>query len=399
MDISPDDERDATVSVTTPVKRKPTSKQHVLAFDIETTGCNLQSNAIMSIGASVQDEDMIEVDMFSVNLEIPKNKKFEEKCVLEVWSKHPEALARATENPIAPVTAMRSFEKWLDAVEEKYENLTIISDNPAFDMQWLNFYLNQYTGRRPINYDKKEKYRLIWDSHSMMRVMTMLSGDMTSEWGLPEKIGIQNMHPDRHDSLEDARNIACHYIQLIKKIKKTKIKAVSECEYVVWAMEKAMMEMETNWKDFKSPIAVFDSYEHAKNYMDMLDALLEEQSKNSKSDETYWVLFIQLKGEPCHILWDKVEEQEYKEKGYIYFGEYHMIFTSAEDCEDYIAKSRLGQTMSCVKTEILDYEEQSKKSTSNQEEIFQGGEFLDDLELAMYKDALKFRRKHASIMY
>lgn len=59
---------------------------HVLALDIEISGCSLSKNGILSIGASLQDQDSNEVESFQVNLTLPLGRTFEERCMREFWS-------------------------------------------------------------------------------------------------------------------------------------------------------------------------------------------------------------------------------------------------------------------------------------------------------------------------
>jgi DNA polymerase III epsilon subunit-like protein len=72
---------------------------------------------------------------------------------------NPEALAISKitrEQHLAypnPQTTMREFEAWLRSL--KRERLTFVSDNPAFDWQFINYYCHRYLGRNPFGYSAR----------------------------------------------------------------------------------------------------------------------------------------------------------------------------------------------------------------------------------------------------
>ena len=49
-----------------------------------------------------------------------------------------------------PLKVMSEFEQWLKEVSECKP--TFISDNLAFDWQWINFYFHKYLGRNPFGF-------------------------------------------------------------------------------------------------------------------------------------------------------------------------------------------------------------------------------------------------------
>ena len=52
-----------------------------------------------------------------------------------------------------PMKVMVEFEKWINSVS--YGKPTFISDNPAFDWQWINFYFHKYLGRNPFGFSAR----------------------------------------------------------------------------------------------------------------------------------------------------------------------------------------------------------------------------------------------------
>lgn len=52
-----------------------------------------------------------------------------------------------------PKKVMEEFSRWLDEVSEG--SPIFISDNPAFDWQWINYYFHKYLGRNPFGFSAR----------------------------------------------------------------------------------------------------------------------------------------------------------------------------------------------------------------------------------------------------
>jgi len=83
-----------------------------------------------------------------------------------------------------PEKVMKKFAEWVEKVSDGKP--TFISDNPAFDWQWINYYFLKYLGRNPFgfsarrigdlycgmkndaskNYEWKKKYRKTRHTHN-----------------------------------------------------------------------------------------------------------------------------------------------------------------------------------------------------------------------------------------
>ncbi len=72
---------------------------------------------------------------------------------------NPEALAisgfsRAEHEKFdSPYEVMFAFEKWIERVSDGRP--IFISDNPAFDWQWINFYFHKYLGGNPFGFSAR----------------------------------------------------------------------------------------------------------------------------------------------------------------------------------------------------------------------------------------------------
>jgi hypothetical protein len=193
------------------------SNYHVLAVDIEASGPSLKKNGIVSIGASILDAFSNEKDSFQINLSLPEGKEYEENCLNEFWLKNIQAYNFVQTNATNPKIAMQEFVNFIDNAE-RFENLKIVSDNPSFDIAWLNHYILEFTERVPLGYTASNEYRIIWDTHSMQKTLLAMKGDSRSEWGLPEKLGLKSHWMHDHNPLNDARTIADYYNQVINEL-------------------------------------------------------------------------------------------------------------------------------------------------------------------------------------
>lgn len=119
------------------------------------------------------------------------NKTFygQTKPISENWN--PEALTisgfsrEEHEKFDDPKEVMERFAKWVEEVSDGKP--TFISDNPAFDWQWINYYFHEYLGRNPFGFSA----RRIGDLYCGM----MLQANKNSEWKWKYRITKHTHHP------------------------------------------------------------------------------------------------------------------------------------------------------------------------------------------------------------
>lgn len=92
-----------------------------------------------------------------------------------------------------PRTEMLRFEQWL--AEKSSGRPVFISDNPAFDWQWINYYFHVFVGRNPFGFSA----RRIGDLYCGMK----LDAGLNSEWK-------RNLRKTKHthNPVDDARGNA-----------------------------------------------------------------------------------------------------------------------------------------------------------------------------------------------
>jgi hypothetical protein len=144
---------------------KVEKKDKVLfAVDIEGSGSSFGQNGIVAIGWCVGDLHGRVLEKKRVSLKLHR-RTFEPRCLTEYWSKPAQAaqLAVFQSEALEPAAAMKIFIDAVDSFESRYD-LVILTDNPSYDIAWLNYYLDHYLGRSPLNYMKDQTtYRGVRD--------------------------------------------------------------------------------------------------------------------------------------------------------------------------------------------------------------------------------------------
>ena len=124
-----------------------------MGLDVETTGQYLSHNAMVALGAVVMDEEGATLHTFKVCLAVPPHKDWEPRCVAEFWSNQADLKAAIERDAIAPECAMRGFARWLNLMDLLYgDRLVLLTDNPSFDVAWINLYLAEHTSRPSLYY-------------------------------------------------------------------------------------------------------------------------------------------------------------------------------------------------------------------------------------------------------
>lgn len=134
-----------------------------VALDIESFGPRLD-DPVVAIGYVVGDESghIKESGVICIEADV---KQIEQQCYDQFWVHQQALLKRIQEHAIPSPDAWFTFKEWIDGLETKYPDDTIIflSDNPVYDIGKLDFHLYMYTQRAPLRYTTLLKYRSIED--------------------------------------------------------------------------------------------------------------------------------------------------------------------------------------------------------------------------------------------
>ncbi len=93
----------------------------------------------------------------------------------------------------SPELVMKNFAQWLSTASDGKP--IFISDNPAFDWQWINYYFHYYLGKNPFGFSA----RRIGDLYCGMK----MDGGLNSEW---KRLFRKTTHD--HNPVNDAKGNA-----------------------------------------------------------------------------------------------------------------------------------------------------------------------------------------------
>lgn len=116
-----------------------------IVVDVESDGPVPHLYSMVSFGAVVVEEGL------------SKTFYAETKPVSDKWV--PEALAVSGVSRVEhekfdePLDVMLDFDDWVKANSKGRP--VFVSDNPAFDWQWINYYFHRYLGRNPFGYSAR----------------------------------------------------------------------------------------------------------------------------------------------------------------------------------------------------------------------------------------------------
>src|SRR5689334_2010902 len=135
----------------------------IMAVDIETGGQLIGSAPIVAIGWCLGGLDGHVLLKGRVSLRYDDHHRFEKKCLEEYWYATATQKAQLETFRAEAVTikeGLALFMNQVRAAEVQFDNLYLVSDNPAFDFGFLNYYLAHYLGVLPLSYRVSDgKYR------------------------------------------------------------------------------------------------------------------------------------------------------------------------------------------------------------------------------------------------
>lgn len=163
-----------------------------ISLDVESDGPAPGLYSMVSFGAVVVD-DALDNAFFGQTRPISNN-----------WQPDALAISGITredhETYPDPSDTMCKFKKWL--LELGTQRLICISDNPAFDWQFINYYLHKYTGDNPLGFSA----RRIGD------IYCGLQKDLYARWRHLRDT------PHTHNPVEDAKGNAEAFLKILKEL-------------------------------------------------------------------------------------------------------------------------------------------------------------------------------------
>lgn len=184
----------------------------LLAIDIESGGCQPSKHPLIAIGTCLfKPCGSKEKKIFRFNFDYAK---FEPKCVEEFWSKHQDKLDKLKQLPISSIA---DFANYVDDLDKQFDNLTILSDNPSYDISFINYVYDVELNRKPILYKYNNKYRIVIDPNSYFWALMPETDDpwiSDSKVLNKFKVEINSVHDHMPDN--DAEHILDTFVQILK---------------------------------------------------------------------------------------------------------------------------------------------------------------------------------------
>jgi hypothetical protein len=173
-----------------------------LPIDIEAGGKNPALHPLVAVGTCFYGPfGLKEKRLFVFAFDV---RDFEPRCVSEFWSKHPDKLQFFQDYPTK--STLQDFVDYVDALDTKYANLTLVTDNPAFDIGFLNAKLSP----RNLQYPCVGGYRIPIDTNSFLWAMLVkkdpkkyvAKGHWVSDSDVLQEFGIAltSVHDHRPDN-------------------------------------------------------------------------------------------------------------------------------------------------------------------------------------------------------
>lgn len=209
----------------------------IVAIDIETSGpvddlISVGMAAVKSIGSSYKP-----IKYFRFGCYLPNITKFDSKCYNEFWFDKQDLLAtfqymgKSTDLAGVYGECISQLRNFLKSMEElaKETNLwyVLVSDNPSFDIGFLNRIIGTYNLGNTLNYMQgADNYLNIRDVFSMQRGLLLAEVPLwDEEFGCTKRMkklfnteGLQYpefpFESDTHDPTYDALQIALDYVAL-----------------------------------------------------------------------------------------------------------------------------------------------------------------------------------------
>lgn len=214
------------------------SKQHwVLAFDIERSGA-LDIHHTIGIGASVVDENLVELDSLFLPGHVEGKTVFEKRCYDEFWSKHLDKLKileytgplSFEERQIEMTQQFQAFRaKWENEATKSGVKFELVADNNVYDGGFINQLIFKHTNNLPIPYNTCGEYNAFWETHSEQRgFLFAVDPDFNKNWGFTNRIAeLYDVPPmlreHDHNPANDAYSIAFDQ-QVLHQIRAGRIK-------------------------------------------------------------------------------------------------------------------------------------------------------------------------------
>lgn len=182
-----------------------------VSCDIEADGPIPGPNSMLSLGATAFDHEGGYLSTFQRNV-CPLEYAHPHPNTVVWWSKHPDAYAAATKDPLGASDVMHEFVRWVQSISG--QKRSVFCAFPAgYDFMWVYWYLMRFIGKSPF-------------SHSALDIKTLAMVGMDSGYreaikrNMPRHwFSSQNKH--KHESAADSLEQGDLMFNIVKAIGST----------------------------------------------------------------------------------------------------------------------------------------------------------------------------------
>jgi hypothetical protein len=184
-------------------------KEIYVITDIEADGPCPGINSMLSFGSIAVDETGKELGIFSANLNLLEG-AVPDPDTMDFWAKNPEAWKASRVNSINPAVAMNSYTHWISELKQ-YGKPIFCGEPAGFDFTFVYWYLLRFGCGKPF-------------SHSALDIKTLAMAALKCNYSSAVKRNFPKewFNPaakHTHNALDDAREQAYIFIQILKRIK------------------------------------------------------------------------------------------------------------------------------------------------------------------------------------
>ena len=174
-----------------------------VSTDIEADGPIPGPHSMLSLASVAYRADKQVVSEFSANL-APLPDAAPHPRTMHWWGGHPEALAKARENPEDPESAMPRYARWL---RELPGRIVMVGLPAPWDFMWVYWYLQKFVGDSPFGHSALDV-----KSYAMAVVKRpfrdCVREALPAEWSDPL--------PYTHVALDDAREQGAMFCNMLR---------------------------------------------------------------------------------------------------------------------------------------------------------------------------------------
>jgi hypothetical protein len=183
-----------------------TPRKGYWVIDIEKSG-DVTPLGIVAVASLLGDTEGNIIKEQVVCFKVPKESDFEERCWKEFWNKPGmrAILDRIIKESKSTASCLKDIEEFKAAAEKEFpgRNLTIVSDNPAFDIADLDYLRYTLSDAKKLRYTAEGTYRSISDPSEQLEALGLYK---------KAKAEIEAKFPHDHWPGNDVRHI--YHMQL-----------------------------------------------------------------------------------------------------------------------------------------------------------------------------------------